>query len=435
MKFVSVRGESPAIPFREALLRGIAPDGSLYIPERIPSLPSSFLNHLDSESLHSIGAQVASLFIDEIPVGDVRNIVERAWNFEIPLVRLEENLFLLELFHGPTLTFKDVGAQFMAHALSYFLKKEQREITIIVATSGDTGSAVAHGFYNVPHITVYVLYPSGKISELQEQQMTTLGGNIHAIEVQGTFDDCQKLVKQSLADREILHARNITTANSINLGRLIPQIAYYVWGFAQLRNLGVKEHPTVVVPSGNFGNLTAAVYAKGIGTPIEHFIAATNTNDVVPEYLETGTFTPRASVQTFSNAMDVGNPSNLARLQTFYRNDIQRMRGEIQAVRVSDEETLGEIRNTFERTGYVLDPHTAVGVFAARRTVQSERSSRPIMIAATAHPGKFPDVVQRALGEEITLPAVLREALNRPKRSTVIPVHYEAWKKVILQAE
>lgn len=434
MNFVSVRGESPAISFHEALLRGIAPDGSLYIPERIPALPNSFLNHLDSESLHSVGTQVASLFIDEIPAGDVRKIIEQAWNFEIPLVHLEENLFLLELFRGPTLAFKDVGARFMAHALSYFLKNEQREITIIVATSGDTGSAVAHGFYNVPHCTVYVLYPSGKISKLQEQQMTTLGGNIHAVEVLGTFDDCQKLVKQSLADQEILRARTVTTANSMNLGRLIPQIAYYVWGFAQLQRLGMKEHPTVVVPSGNFGNITAAVYAKGIGTPIEHFVAATNANDVVPEYLSTGTFTPRASVQTCSNAMDVGNPSNLARLQAFYRNDLHRMRGEIHAVRASDEETLGEIRNTFERTGYVLDPHTAVGVFAARRAQRTELSSRPLMIAATAHPGKFPDIVQQAIGEEITLPPALRDALSRPKQSTVIPAHYEAWKKIILHA-
>lgn len=431
MKFISVRGESPATTFHEALLRGIAPDGGLYVPEQIPALSNSFVQNLDSESLHSIGAQVASLFIDEIPVGDVQKIIGRAWDFEIPLVRLEENLFLLELFHGPTLAFKDVGARFMAHALSYFLNKGQREITIIVATSGDTGSAVAHGFYNVPHITVYVLYPSGRISKLQEQQMTTLGGNIHAIEVQGTFDDCQRIVKQSLADKEILHARNVTTANSINLGRLIPQIAYYVWSLAQLRKLGVKEHPTVVVPSGNFGNLTAAVYAKDIGTPIENFVMATNANDVVPEYLKTGTFTPRASVQTFSNAMDVGNPSNLVRLQAFYRNDIHRMRSEIQAVRVTDKETLGEIRSTFERTGYVLDPHTAVGVFAARHIQQT---SRPIIIAATAHPGKFPDVVKQAIGEEITLPAALRDAMNRPKQSTIIPAKYDAWKRILLQA-
>lgn len=368
MRYSSVNGKSPAVAFRDALFHGMAPDGGLYVPEQIPHLPTLFLDSLSSQSLHTIGRQVVSHFVDDIPAHDLSRLIELAWTFPIPLVKLEENLFLLELFHGPTLAFKDVGARFMAQALSYFLERERRQITIAVATSGDTGSAVAHGFYNVPHVDVFVLYPSGRISKLQEQQMTTLGGNIHALEVEGTFDDCQRLVKQALADRDVVEARNLTTANSINAGRLIPQIVYYVWAVAQLRGVhGIQTPATVVVPSGNFGNLTAAAYARSMETPIDSFVAATNANDVVPEYLASGTFIPRASVQTYSNAMDVGNPSNFARLQFLYKGHVESMRHDIQAESVTDEETIDEIRATYEQTGTVLDPHTAVGVRAARR--------------------------------------------------------------------
>lgn len=431
MKFVSVLGRSPAVNFREALFSGMAPDGSLYIPEHIPSLPQSFFDQRTDQSLHHMGWRVASLLIDEIPEHDLKQLIERAWTFPIPLVKLEENLYLLELFHGPTLAFKDVGARFMAQALSYFLGKEEKNVTIAVATSGDTGSAVAHGFHNVPHIDVYVLYPSGKISKLQEQQMTTLGGNIHAVEVEGTFDDCQRLVKQALADHDLVQARNLTTANSINLGRLIPQITYYLWATAQLQSsLGERSlfeaKPTVVVPSGNFGNLTAAVYAKWMGAPIGKFIAATNANDVVPEYLKSGTFTPRPSLQTYSNAMDVGNPSNLARLQALYGHDVQKIRQDIDAASISDEETVLEIKFTYERTGYILDPHTAVGVATARGVRAFRENSSPIIVAATAHPGKFPEVIEKALGKHFPSPPALQEALNRPKKSTPLAAEYGA---------
>ncbi|TAK60149.1 MAG: threonine synthase [Bacteroidetes bacterium] len=430
MKFKSVLEQSSPVDFREALCSGIAPDGSLYVPELLPSLSVEFISSLPEKSFQEIVVKTLSLFLEEMPGEALERIVRQSLTFPIPLVRLEEHLFLLELFRGPTLAFKDVGARFMAQALSYYLGQEERETTILVATSGDTGSAVAHGFFNVSHITVYVLYPSGKISRLQEQQMTTLGGNIRAIEVEGTFDDCQKLVKQSLADRELVNARNLTTANSINIGRLLPQITYYVWAMAQWQKQFKQndEKPVVVVPSGNFGNLTAAVYAKWIGTPIKGFLAATNANDVVPEYFQAGVFTPRSSVQTYSNAMDVGNPSNLARLQALYRFDVQKMKNDIQAISITDTQTLEEIKRTYERTGHVIDPHTAVGVAAAR----AMNIKAPTIIASTAHPAKFQEVIQLALGKEVPLPVQLQEALDKQKLSVKIPADFTVWRKALL---
>ncbi|MCX6132504.1 MAG: threonine synthase [Ignavibacteriales bacterium] len=436
MKFRSVLGESPSVSFREALFRGLAPDGSLYIPEHIPQLPLPSEHGGAVQRLPVVASEVLGAFIDDIPMEEIRAMAERAFNFPIPLVRLEQNLFLLELFHGPTLAFKDVGARFMARALSYFLERERQDLTIVVATSGDTGSAVAHGFFNVPNISVFVFYPSGKISRLQEQQMTTLGGNIHAVEVEGTFDDCQRLVKSALADRDLVRALNLTTANSINLGRLIPQIMYYAWaailygqmpGEAGRRDRG----PVFAVPSGNFGNLTAATYSKHMGVPIVGLISASNSNDVVPEYFKTGLFTPRRSQQTFSNAMDVGNPSNFDRLRALYGNDLQRIRNEITALSVGDDETLTEMRRTYDRCGYVLDPHTAVGVVAARGKSPSGSPIEPTIVAATAHPAKFPEVVTKALGITIPLPPQLEEAMNRPKQSVRIHAEYEQARELL----
>ncbi len=429
MKFRSVLGESPSVGFREALFRGLAPDGSLYIPDHIPWLQIPFGDGADSQRLPLVAATVLSAFIDDIPEVEIRAMAERAFNFPIPLIRLEQNLFLLELFHGPTLAFKDVGARFMARALSYFLEHDEQKLTIAVATSGDTGSAVAHGFFNVPNISVFVFYPSGKVSRLQEQQMTTLGGNIHAVEVEGTFDDCQHLVKTALADRELVQAVNLTTANSINLGRLIPQITYYVWATILYRQaLGEaaleRRGPIVTVPSGNFGNLTAAVYSRRMGAPIAGFISASNANEVVPEYFKTGVFRPRPSLQTFSNAMDVGNPSNFARLQSLYANNLQEMQRDITSVSITDDETLTEMRHTYDRCGYVLDPHTAVGVAAARKVRQSGSFIEPTIVAATAHPAKFPEVVAKALSTSIPLPRQLEEAMSRPKQAVRIPADY-----------
>ena len=434
MKYVSTGGQTPPTSFRNAVFAGLAPDGGLYIPESIPALPHGFISELSTQSLQTIGAEVASAFIDDISRSDLATLSARAWTFPIPLIHLKDNLYVLELFHGPTLAFKDIGVRFLARILSYYLQASHQEITIAVATSGDTGSAVAHGFFNVPHITVYVLYPSGKISPLQEQQMATLGGNIHALEVDGTFDDCQRLVKQALADGEVVGARHLTTANSISLGRLLPQIGYYVWAVAQweaaYRSRSMEERPTFVVPSGNFGNLTAAVYAMAMGTPFGHLVAATNVNDAGAQYLRTGSFVPRAAVQTHSNAMDVGNPSNLVRLRSHFRDDVSEMRRRIDAVSISDEETLHEIRLTYEHCGKIVDPHTAVGLAAARKRSVNE----PTIVTATAHPGKFPEVIERALGMRIALPAQLREALERHKQSEEIPAEYEAFRQVLLKS-
>ncbi|MBI5216523.1 MAG: threonine synthase [Ignavibacteriae bacterium] len=432
MKFRSVKGESPSVSFRETLFNGQAPDGSLYVPELLPKLSPGFVSSLREKTYHEIAFEMLSLFLDEIPSTDLKNIIEQSFTFPIPLVHLEQNLYLLELFHGPTLAFKDVGARFMANTLSYFLQKDKREITILVATSGDTGSAVAHGFYNVPNINVYVLYPSGKISRLQEQQMTTLGGNIHAIEVDGTFDDCQRLVKQSLADAELVRAKNLTTANSINLGRLLPQSTYYAWSVAQLQSqFKQTENPVVVVPSGNFGNLTAAVYAKHMGIPVRKFCAAMNVNDVVGSYLWIGKFSPRDSIQTYSNAMDVGNPSNFARLQVVYDFQFQKMFSEMEPFSIDDARTLREIQLTYERTGTILDPHTAVGVCSARAMKSKQAIHEPMVIASTAHPAKFPEVVKKAIGVDVPLPVVLRSALNRQKQTTRTSTKYEDWKNLL----
>lgn len=437
MRFRSIRGESPSVSFREALFRGLSPDGSLYIPETIPLLKAQPTDRGITRRFPDMAAEVLSAFIDDLPREEIQSIAELAFSFPIPLVKLEQNLFLLELFHGPTLAFKDIGARFMARALSYFLEREKRELTIAVATSGDTGSAVAHGFFNVPNISVFVFYPSGKISRLQEQQMTTLGGNIHAVEVEGTFDDCQHLVKRALTDRDLVLARNLTTANSINLGRLLPQVTYYFWATHLLQQaVGSAGQPgtgfVVTVPSGNFGNLTASVYSKRMGAPIARFISASNANEVVPEYFKTGIFRPRPSLQTFSNAMDVGNPSNFARLQALYGDNLHEMQRDIASVSVTDGETLDEMRRTYEQSGYVLDPHTAVGVAAARRSQPSGSPSEPTVVVATAHPAKFPEVVAKALNTSISLPHQLEEALRRPKHSIQIPADYIRVRELLL---
>lgn len=426
MKFISTHDRSHSTTFHDALFQGLATDGGLYIPTDYPVLPDVIINQAKDDSLIQLGQAIMSLFITEIPIHELQNITNSTLTFPIPLIQLEDDLFLLELFHGPTLSFKDIGARFMANALTYFLDRENKQVAIFVATSGDTGSAIAHAFHNMPNIDVYILYPSNKITFLQEKQMTALGDNIHALEVEGTFDDCQRLVKSALLDSDLRKTRLITTANSINISRLLPQIIYHSWGISQLKRLGAANHVTLSVPSGNFGNLTSAIYAKAIGFPIHQFIAATNINAIVPSYLKTSQFIPKPSQRSLSTAMDVGNPSNFERLVAFYNHDINKMREEIKGISISDEETLMEIRDTYERTGYVLDPHTAVGVAAAR---QSQLT--PIIVNATAHPAKFPDVIQRALDIEVEIPERLKVALSRQKQAIKISPQYEALKAVL----
>jgi len=429
MRYYSTERKSPLVSFRDALFHGLAPDSGLYMPEFIPSFSEKFLSSLQGLPPHVVGSRVVSAFIHDIAPEELEKIAERAWDFPLPLVRLEEGMYLLELFHGPTFAFKDFGARFMAETFAYFLRHEDRTLTIIVATSGDTGSAVAQGFYNQPRIRVFVLYPSGKISPLQEKQIATLGGNIIAVEVEGTFDDCQRLAKQALADREIRRSRFFSSANSINIGRLLPQIFYYVAGVGIWQQETTRKHrsPWVVVPSGNFGNLTAGLFAKRMGLPIERFIAATNVNDVVPQYLKTGTYTPRPAIPTISNAMDVGNPSNLARMRALYGDDLARLKKDVEAVSIDDGETLDEVKRTYEKTGYILDPHTAVGVAAARR-VRSEMSGDvpDFIVLATAHPAKFAGIIEPVIGVTVNLPKQLQETMQREKKTVKIAAEYGA---------
>jgi threonine synthase len=433
MRFHSLLNQRLRVSFRETLFRGMAPDGSLYVPESIPALPAEIETDY---TLPRVASRILSAYIDDIPAEHIQKMAERVFTFPIPLVQLENDLYLLELFHGPTLAFKDVGARFMASALSYFLELEERELTIAVATSGDTGSAVAQGFVHAPHVRVFVFYPSGKISPLQEQQITTVGGNIHAVEVGGSFDDCQRLVKTALADKELVRTCNLTTANSINLGRLIPQTTYYVWAFTELRRqMGVSANRVftadVCVPSGNFGNSTAASYAKRMGVPIAQLMLASNANEVVPEFFRTGVFAPRPSVQTYSNAMDVGNPSNFARLQALYNGNLDAMKRDIAAISISDEETLAEIYRTYRISGHILDPHTAVAV-AATRALKTMPRSKATIIAGTAHPAKFQDVVRKALGITVPLPQQLQDALQRTKQSTKISAEYGPVRELLM---
>jgi threonine synthase len=426
MKFTSTRNHELSDSFHDAMLHGLAPDGGLYIPTEYPHLLEQFISCSNQCSLNQLSLAVITPFISEIPVSSLKEILDEALNFPIPLIKLENELYLLELFHGPTLAFKDVGARFMAKVTEHYLSRENRKLTILVATSGDTGSAIAHAFHHMENIEVFILYPSGKISFLQEQQMTTLGGNVKALEIDGTFDDCQRLVKAALLDRDLHKQRTITTANSINIARLLPQVIYQAWATCQFRQLGHTDDPYLCVPCGNFGNLTSAVYAKSMGFPIKKFIAATNINSIVPHYLATGQFIPAPSQRSLSNAMDVGHPSNFERLLSFYQNDVDMMRQKITGISISDTQTLAEIRSTYELTGYILDPHTAVGVAAARQSNLS-----PVIINATAHPAKFPDIIERAIGISPEIPERLRVMLERKKHSIKVSAKYEDLKKIL----
>jgi len=426
--YYSTSDRSHRVGGRQAVLAGLAPDGGLYMPEHIPVLPQRFFDELRSKSLHEIGFVVASTFLgDDVPAEELYKIVSGALNFEIPLVRVGD-AHVLELFHGPTLAFKDVGARFMARLMSYFVqsskKDDGRELTILVATSGDTGSAVANGFYNVPGIRVIVLYPSGKVSELQERQMTTLGGNITALEVDGVFDDCQRLVKQAFVDPSLMAALKLSSANSINIARLIPQMFYYFWAMAQLPE---GEPHVVTVPSGNFGNITAGLMAKRMGLPIDRFIAATNENDVVPQYLISGEYQPRPSVATISNAMDVGAPSNFVRMLDLYAGDVQAMREDLVGIKISEQQTRETIARVQHQYGYTLDPHGAVAYNACERSVK-----RGVVIE-TASPAKFGDVVEQEIGMTIEIPERLAQCLNKEKTSVKLSGEFMELKEFLLR--
>lgn len=433
MKFISTEHKVPASTFFDALMHGLAPDGGLYVPETFPRLTESVLAHLPEYHLHHLGQHLLAPFLPEIPPDKLQSMIVNALSFPIPLISLAKRLYLLEVFHGPTLSFKDVGARFMAQALVYFMQQQNKPLLVLVATSGDTGSAIANALHNMPHVFVYVLYPSQKITRLQEQQMTTLGGNIHALEVQGTFDDCQRLVKTALLDEDIRQQYLLTTANSINISRLLPQMIYHSFGVTQLQQLEHHAIPNLCVPSGNLGNVTAAIYAKAVGIPMQHFIVANNNNAVFTRYLDTGKFTPHPSEATCSNAMDVGNPSNFARIFDFYHQDLQQMQNDLSSIAINDAETIAEIRDTYQTTGYILDPHTAVGVAAAKRYYSAGQEENACIVTSTAHPAKFPEVIKKALDFDIPLPTSLQQTLEKPKDSTMITTDYAAFKALVLK--
>ena len=418
MKFVSTRNPGLRVSFEEALFRGLAPDGGLYIPEEDLELQTHFKALGKQSTFHEIAALVtAYLLKGELDAGAVHRIVKNAFPFEPKLVQIDDQLSILELYHGPSCAFKDFGASFLASAMEEYLQHSDRRAVILTATSGDTGSAVATAFYGKKNIEVVILYPSGRVSPLQEKQLTTLGGNITALEVDGSFDDCQRMVKAAFVDPELSKAFPLTSANSISLGRLIPQSFYYIWAFAQLKEQ-LKEEFFFCVPSGNFGNLTAGLYAWKWGLPVTGFIAATNANDVVPEYLESGIYSPRPSQLTLSNAMDVGNPSNFERMESLFHKNWSLMRSLVFGEVVTDVETLETIRDVKASHNMFLCPHTAVGYKAARRFLAHEaRDNGHVCVLATAHPAKFIEVVERATGLSPELPAPLTAAASREKKS------------------
>ena len=418
MRWVSTRRASPPVPFIDALFAGTAPDGGLYFPDHFDPLPPASLEALRSADLVETASIVgAHLLGDAISKQELTALVRDALDFPIPLVQVTERVWALELFHGPTRAFKDVGARVQARLLHHFT--DGTPLTILVATSGDTGSAVAQAFHGVPDTRVVVLYPEGQVTDVQEAQMASLGDNITAVAVRGTFDDCQRLVKQAFADEDLRKHVWLTPANSINLGRLLPQVFYYF----VLSRLGTD--PIISVPSGNFGNLTAGLIAKRIGLPVRRFVAATNVNDVVPAYLRSGVYEPRPSVRTVANAMDVGAPINFERIRALYDDDIDRMRQDVVGAAFADARVVEEIGKVYRERGYLLDPHGAIAWLGLQQALEIDTSATGVFLA-TAHPAKFREVVEPAIGAPVALPPALAAALARPRHSIPLPASYPA---------
>lgn len=417
---------------KTAVIKGLPADNGLFMPQTIPTLSKNFINSLHNKSLAEIAFEVSSAFFaDDLMPKQIKAIADEAINFDTPLVPIEKDIFALELFHGPTLAFKDVGARFMSRLLSQLLEKQEQEVDILVATSGDTGSAVAQGFYGVEGIHVTILYPSGKVSRSQEQQIATLDKNITTLEVDGTFDDCQKLVKQAFLDKELNEECRLSSANSINIARFLPQSFYYFRAVGQLMHR--YEKPAVFsVPSGNFGNLTAGVFAQRMGLPIAHFIAAVNANDSYPRYLKNGVFTAQASVQTISNAMDVGNPSNLGRIIDLFEGDVAQLAKVIPSYSFDDEQTRATLKAVYERSGYLLDPHGAVGFAAVEKQRALSGESHPAIVFETAHPAKFSETVNPLIAKEVAIPKRLALFMNRTKNAKRLSKNYDDFKSYLL---
>jgi len=431
MEYFSLNNKAHTSTFENAVLKGLAPDKGLYFPKEIKKLPGSFFEEIKSLSKTEIAFEVLKNFIgNEIPDAELKKIIETTLDFDFPLVKLNENISILELFHGPTLAFKDVGAKFMAGSLGYFIKKGNLgKVTVLVATSGDTGGAVANGFLGVEGINVVILYPKGKVSEIQEKQLTTLGQNITALEVTGTFDDCQDMVKQAFLDKDIQQKMQLTSANSINVARWLPQMFYYFLAYQQLSD--EKGKLVFSVPSGNFGNICAGLLAKKMGLPISHFVASSNVNDVVGRYLKTEKYEPKPSVQTISNAMDVGNPSNFIRIQELFQNEFVELKEHLSSYSFDDEATKDAITEVYENTGYVMDPHGAVGYLGLGTFLKGNPEYHGVFLE-TAHPVKFLETVENVIGKKLEIPESIQSILQKEKQSIEIG-NYSDLKDFLMQ--
>jgi threonine synthase len=430
MKYYSLNSPGKFVDFREATIRGQAPDKGLYFPQQIPQLPADLLQNLEKLSREEIAFRIIQPYVGAtLPESELHRIVAETINFDFPIIPVTDKISSLELFHGPTLAFKDVGARFMSRCLGYFVKDSNRPVTVLVATSGDTGGAVASGFYDIPGIRVIILYPSGKVSSVQELQLTTLGKNITALEVQGTFDDCQRMVKDAFADPTLQDRLFLTSANSINVARWLPQQFYYFFAAQQWPD---PTHPPVIsVPSGNFGNICAGLLAHRSGLPVRHFIAACNANDIVPAYLQTGDYRPKPALPTLSNAMDVGNPSNFVRILELFHQKLPNLQKTLSAFSISDAETTATMRDLYTHHHYLADPHGAVGYLALQRYLEHHPNEKGFFLE-TAHPVKFYDTVEPIIGSKIPLPESVKILLNQPKNSIRLAPDYAQLKDFLV---
>jgi threonine synthase len=427
MNYYSLNNKSHQVSFQEAVIQGLAPDRGLYFPQTLTPLPASFFETIETLSNEAIAFEAIKQFVgDEIPEAELKHILNETLCFDFPLVEVEDNIYSLELFHGPTMAFKDVGARFMSRCLAYFNKNKDQKNTVLVATSGDTGGAVASGFLGVKGVEVVILYPSGKVSDIQERQLTTLGQNITALQVDGVFDDCQDMVKKAFLDADLEH-KNLTSANSINIARWLPQMFYFFFAYKELKKY---NKPLVVsCPSGNFGNICAGIIAKKLGLPISHFVAATNANDTVPQFLLKGIYEAKPSIATISNAMDVGNPSNFVRIQEMYNNDLKEFSNDFSSYTYSDEATKEAMKSIYNHNGYIAEPHGAVGYLGLKKELEKSPNAIGVFLE-TAHPIKFLDIVEPVLKVSLPIPTQIESVLGKEKKSIKIKT-YEELKKFL----
>jgi threonine synthase len=431
LKFYSLNNTAPEVSFDIAVVNGIAPDKGLYFPEEIKPLPSSFFEKIESLSNEEIAFTAIQQFVSGIvPDNVLKDILKEVLDFEFPIVEITPNIGTLELFHGPTMAFKDVGARFMAQCLGYFSRSNKQEVTVLVATSGDTGGAVANGFLGVEGVKVVILYPSGKVSDIQERQLTTLGQNITALEVDGTFDDCQAMVKNAFLDKDLLAHMKLTSANSINVARWLPQLFYFLFAYKQAKSKG--KEIIFSVPSGNFGNICAGLVAQRLGMPVNHFIAATNVNDTVPQFMSTKEYSPKPSTATISNAMDVGDPSNFIRIRHLFKDNFEELEKNLSSYSFDDNQTKEALKEIYNINEYIADPHGAVGYLGLKK-YQAQHPNTYGIFLETAHPVKFLDIVEETLSEKLEIPAQIKKVMGKTKKSIQIS-NYEGLKNFLLKS-